>query len=441
MSQHRLAAIVFTDIVGYTELMQRSEYQAIDILDRYKQIIFEKVNEAKGNLIQFMGDGCLLLFDSASQALQFSLDVQTAFRTEPEIPVRIGVHVGDVLEREDQIYGDAVNLASRIESMGVPGSVLFSGQVYQSIQGQSQFLCTSLGEYALKHVSQLVEIFALSSHNLVVPNPSQMAGKGQPIAIDNTPSADEGRLRILIVEDDMIVGTHISMLLTEAGYELLGVIPSGEAAVEQIRTSPPDLVLMDVNLKGRMDGVETAHMIYKEFRLPVIFLTANSDPQTFSRAKAAFPFAFISKPFKPSDLLRAIELVVLRLAGEQIQSSASAEPQADQPIREPVVLEDRIFVRDKSRMVKVNLADIGYVEAERNYCNIHLSGRTYLLSVPLKTLEARLPDGMFVRVHRSFLVNITLIDAMDEHYVFVCDNAIPVSKSHKEALRERLNVM
>ena len=230
-------------------------------------------------------------------------------------------------------------------------------------------------------------------------------------------------LSILIVEDDMIVGSHISILLTEATYQVSGILPSGEAALRHLETHAPDLVLMDINLKGDMDGIEVAQHIYERYRLPVIFLTANSDAATFARAKATFPYAFISKPFRPSALLQAVELVVQRM---QEASSAAATPPSD-----------HVFVRDKDRMVKVKLVDIRYVAAERNYCRIHTHDRQYLLSNPMKSVEPHLGHS-FVRSHRSFVVNVSAIEGFDEFYLYLGDDSIPLGKSYKEAVLSRL---
>ncbi len=231
----------------------------------------------------------------------------------------------------------------------------------------------------------------------------------------------------------MIVGTHISMVLTEAGYDVNGILPSAEAALNHLKAHTPDLVLMDINLKGEMDGIEAARHIYEQNRLPVIFLTANSDPGTFERAKEAFPHAFISKPFQPDALLQAIELATYR-AREEAPVEASPE-------ETPVPLSDRIFVRDKGKMVKISLEDIHFVKAERNYCTIVTDGKSYTLSLPLKTFEDRVPSALFCRVHRSYLVNLQQVEGLDEHYVFCHNEAIPVSKAYKKDLTQRLNVL
>ncbi|MEM7658176.1 MAG: response regulator [Bacteroidota bacterium] len=431
--KQRVQAIVFADIVGYTTMMQTDESAAVSVLKQYKALILEQVPKQGGNIRQFYGDGCLMSFAQPEAAVRCAQTLQLTCMTR-EIPVRIGLHLGEVMEEEEHIYGETINIASRIESMGLPGTVLLSAEVHNALPKLSDLTFQSLGIFAFRNVEEPMEVFALSSGNLTVPTLHQMLGKGKAYLIDNTAPATPAQpdpIQILIVEDDMIVGAHISMVLAEAGYGVLGLIPTGEAALEQIRTHPPDLVLMDVQLKGTLDGVDTAAAIYESTQIPVIFLTANSDAATFARAKATFPYAFISKPFRPSALLQAVELVVQRIQEAPPTATQATEQAPTAP------LNDYVFVRHKERMVKVPLSDIRYVAAERNYCRIHTTDRQYLLSSPMKSLESHLGND-FVRSHRSFLVNLRAIEGFDEFYLYLGDDSIPLGKSYKNNVFSRL---
>ena len=120
--------------------------------------------------------------------------------------------------------------------------------------------------------------------------------------------------KILIVEDEMLIGAKISMQLTILGYEVTGILPRGEEALLHVEDNKPDIILLDVNLKGKLDGIETAERLQLRHSIPVIYLTANGDAATFNRAKHTKPAAFISKPYKQLDLQRAIELTISRMA-------------------------------------------------------------------------------------------------------------------------------
>ena len=244
----------------------------------------------------------------------------------------------------------------------------------------------------------------------------------------------ETPLRILIVEDEMVIGANISLQLSKFGYEVTGIVPRGEEALVHIRENQPDIVLLDIQLKGNIDGIQTAEMMQKEHDIPVIYLTANSDNAHFNRAKATHPFAFISKPYKSLDLKRAIELTTSRLQSGSQSASKKTPESAVLKDKSPFVLTDSIFVRNHEKMVKIIVKDIYYIEAERNYCRIYSKNKEYLLVMTLKDINDKLPQGHFVRVHRSYIVNVEHVDEVALSHVAVAKKAIPLSKSFREEL-------
>ena len=123
----------------------------------------------------------------------------------------------------------------------------------------------------------------------------------------------ESTIKILIVEDEMIIAANTSLQLTNLGYEVSGIVSRGEDALLHIKENLPDIVLLDIQLKGELDGIETAHQMQKDFNIPIIYLTSNVDEAHFERAKRTNPYAFISKPFKKLDLQHAIELTANRI--------------------------------------------------------------------------------------------------------------------------------
>src|SRR6185436_1165545 len=123
--------------------------------------------------------------------------------------------------------------------------------------------------------------------------------------------------RILVVEDEFIVAADIQTRLESLGYDVPTTVASGEKAVEQAGALRPDLVLMDIQLKGRMDGVEAADQIRQRFGIPVIYLTANADHPTVARAKVTEPFGYVIKPFEERDLHTSIEVALYKHQAEQ----------------------------------------------------------------------------------------------------------------------------
>lgn len=244
-------------------------------------------------------------------------------------------------------------------------------------------------------------------------------------------------IKILVVEDEMIIAAKISMQLTNLGYEVTGILPRGEAAIQQIEENKPDIILLDINLKGKLDGIQTALQIQQLADIPIIYLTANADEFTFNRAKATRPAAFISKPFKQIDLQRAIELAVCRMTENIIDVNTPNSTDANQAY----ILNDRIFVRYKEKMVKIMIADILYMEADRNYSRIFTIQKEYLFAITLKTVEEKLPIKLFQRIHRSYIVNLTHVDEVAESHLMIGEKAIPISAGLREKLLQRIQTL
>lgn len=173
----KLVAILFADIVGYTALMQVSEQQALNALQKFKVQLETQVPIEKGEIIQFYGDGCLCTFDSSVNAVNCAKKLQLAFKNAPEVPVRIGLHAGEVVFKEDNAFGDAVNIASRIESMGVPGSVLISSNIRNQIKNKPEFELVSLGRFEFKNVLEGMTVYALKNEGLIIPEKEEIKGK------------------------------------------------------------------------------------------------------------------------------------------------------------------------------------------------------------------------------------------------------------------------
>ena len=243
------------------------------------------------------------------------------------------------------------------------------------------------------------------------------------------------KLKILIVEDEMIIAANTSLQLSNLGYEVSGIVARGEEALENIKNNVPDIVLLDIQLKGELDGIETAQLMQKEHDIPIIYLTSNVDDANFNRAKKTNPSAFISKPFKKLDLQRAIELTANSVVEEEIKLKRKGSKS------DAFVLSDRIFVRHNDRIVKIIIADILYIEADRNYCHIHSKGKDFLLVATLKDIEKKLPKNYFLRVHRSFIINISQIDEVAAKHLVISRKAIPVSKTLRSSLLNRLQTI
>jgi DNA-binding LytR/AlgR family response regulator len=238
--------------------------------------------------------------------------------------------------------------------------------------------------------------------------------------------------KILIVEDEMIIGANISLQLSKLGYEVTGIVSRGEEAINHVKQNRPDIVLMDIQLKGELDGIDTVIRMQQQMDLPIIYLTANTDENNFERAKSTNPYAFISKPFKKLDLQHAIELTMGRL--DKNKSSSNEEATCISPF----IQSDSIYVRRNERMIKIMINDIYYIEADRNYCKIFAKNKECMLVMTLKEINDRLPPEHFLRIHRSFIINLSHVDEVAGTHVVIHKKAIPLSKTLRGELMNRL---
>ncbi|MBT8220067.1 MAG: tetratricopeptide repeat protein [Bacteroidia bacterium] len=177
----RLAAIMFTDMVGFTALMQRDEQLGLQKRNRHKAVFEKRHEQYNGEIIQYFGDGTLSIFSNSVEAVKCAIDIQRDLKNPVEVPLRIGIHAGNIVVEEDSIIGDAVNIASRIESFANVGGVLISDSVHDQVKNQSWgFL--SLGKFNLKNVDRPFEIFAVAEEGVEVPDPNFLKGKGEKVA-------------------------------------------------------------------------------------------------------------------------------------------------------------------------------------------------------------------------------------------------------------------
>ena len=173
----RLVAIMFTDIQGYTKLMQESEAKAVRVRTRHRSIFEPTTLTFGGEIIQYYGDGTLSIFSSTVDAVKCAIEMQSAFQKEPLIPVRIGIHTGDILISDQDIIGDSVNVASRIESLGIAGSITLSKKVADELTNHENFSLKSLGKFHFKNDRTPREVFAVQHPGIVVPEQKELQGK------------------------------------------------------------------------------------------------------------------------------------------------------------------------------------------------------------------------------------------------------------------------
>ncbi len=230
--------------------------------------------------------------------------------------------------------------------------------------------------------------------------------------------------RILIVEDEAIIAADLNMILSKRGYDC-DQTDNAIEAMSLIAKNDYQLFLLDIFISGDTDGVDLAGQIRKKSDSPLIFLTSYYDNQTLDRVKEVKPEAYIVKPFEERNLIDNIELALYR----------HKKPVATSPNL------DKIFVKDQSELVALDPTDITYVEADDNYAKVVANAKTYVLSHPIKKVEENLGKLPFARVHKSFIVNLTKVTSIQEGYVFLGTEKIPLGRTYRQPFMNALTIL
>jgi len=248
------------------------------------------------------------------------------------------------------------------------------------------------------------------------------------------------KANILIVEDESIVAKDIQHSLKKLGYNVVAICSSGEEAVNVAESLKPDLVLMDIMLKGEISGIDAAAQIREKLHKPIIYLTAYADESTLNKAKYTEPHGYIIKPFKEIDLHSSIEMALYK---HQKEMDVKKERDLLYSLVENKESKDVLFVKANSRLVKLKTENIFFVEALKDYVVINTSDTKYTIHSTMKDIEKKLPSSDFVRVHRSFIIRIDKIVAIEHSNVILEGDKkqIPIGGSYKEEMVKRINLI
>jgi len=248
------------------------------------------------------------------------------------------------------------------------------------------------------------------------------------------------KTNVLVVEDESIVSKDIQHSLKKLGYNVVGSSSTGEKAIELALELKPDIVLMDIMLKGEMTGIEAAEKIRSSINIPVIYLTAYADESTLDKAKVTEPYGYIIKPFKEIDIHTSIEMALYK---HQKVSEVRKERDLLYSLVENKETKDFIFVKSNSRLVKLKNSDIYFVEALKDYVVINALNSRYTIHSTMKDIEKKLPSDEFVRVHRSFIVRLDKIAAIEQPNLILENDkkVIPIGGSYKDELSNRINLV
>ncbi len=250
------------------------------------------------------------------------------------------------------------------------------------------------------------------------------------------------KINILIVEDESIVALDLATGLERDGYHVAGIADNAEEAKELFNSNNIDILLMDINIIGDKDGIDTATELLQIRTVPVIFLTAFTDPVTVSRVKHIQAAAFLTKPYSVTNVRIAIELAINNFATARNRESTgkvipieknAGKPVPDTADKETILqMNDYIFVKNNYVFVKIKLPDLLYIEADNNYINVFTIDKKFVLRLSLSQLLEKINYKPLVRIHRSYAVNINAIQSFNDQEVQINKVELPIGRNYKE---------
>lgn len=220
------------------------------------------------------------------------------------------------------------------------------------------------------------------------------------------------KVKIGVVENEMVIADTICLTLRKLGYEVLPPSPNYNTAIKMIDTGKPDLLLLDINLGGQKDGIDVAQYVRNKLSIPVIFLTANSDIATVERAKQVNPNAYLVKPFTKEDLYSAIEIAISNFNIVSVPKT-----------------QESILIKDGYDFIKIHFKEILYLGSDHNYVTFYLiNGKKAMMRSTMQEMVDKLPKQLFIRLNRSFIVNIQHISKIETDKIYLHELEFTINK-------------
>ncbi len=242
-------------------------------------------------------------------------------------------------------------------------------------------------------------------------------------------------IKIGIIEDEVLIADNMCRNLEQLGYECCTPCISYSKAIKMIETEHPDLLLIDINLAGRKDGIDLAVEIKSNYKVPFIFLTSISDPNIISRAKHLEPSSYLIKPFSKEDLFAAIEIAI-----HNFMYKKNLEKNVNNIASEKFPLQDSIFVKKNNNFHKIKFSDIIILESEHIYLEITtINGSKYSMRSSLNEFLEKIELNYIFRVHKKYAINLNYLESFNSEEVVVKGIQIPLGASFKGNLFHLIN--
>lgn len=236
-------------------------------------------------------------------------------------------------------------------------------------------------------------------------------------------------IEIVIVEDEIIIAKDIRQALENVGYKVLGVARDYDNAIKILDLEKPDLLLLDITLKGNKNGIDVARYVQGHFRLPYIYITSHANKETLNAAIETKPNGYLVKPFNEDDLFTSIELALFNFNSQSSNIDSTIE-------KDKNPFSDSLFVKNGKLFQRIKYEDLYYLEADSVYTHIKTSNKQLIERQSLSDFEKQLDPNTFIRVHRSYIINTNHLTGLQQDRVLLdgIDKPIPLGRTYKEKL-------
>ncbi len=245
-------------------------------------------------------------------------------------------------------------------------------------------------------------------------------------------------IQVLIVEDEFITSDLIKDELLRIGYQVSGQARSAEEALHLLEKGGTDICMLDINIHGEIDGIKLAGVIRERHNMPVIFLTAFNDQKTIDRATEMRPSAYLTKPFKASEVYAALEIAIQQFHHE-VTEAIEEKAEEEQDVAKG--LHGTLFIKESHFYTKIHIEDILYVQSSMKYLEIFTVDQKFLVRKTFTEFMSLLPESQFIQPHRSYLVSLAHVEKVGPQFLLVGDIEVPISGSKKEEVYRHFNML
>jgi len=247
-------------------------------------------------------------------------------------------------------------------------------------------------------------------------------------------------IKVLIVEDDPLYALDLKIFVDELGHQLVGVVDDSQEVFEIVEKEQPNLLLMDIKIKGKLNGIELAEALQKNFKLAVIFITSFDDRSIYEKAKNTIHYGYLIKPFNKITLESTIDLAMMSLKDDERYEVVEEETEFE---KDHPILENCVFIKRNNKLERVEIPKIIFIQSEGNYCVISTDKKKYALKMSLIKVKKMLNSTIFSRVNKRHIINMGLITSIDlsTNQISINDISFSIGRTYKEGILKRLKTL